>query len=63
MSRELERKTPDQRRRCWLVIQCWFGVLVTTLSGNRPLESAEEDVRRACELLLPPPAVEPVETQ
>jgi len=44
--------TEDQRRRCWLVIQCWFGVLVTTLSGNRPLDSAEEDVRRACELLL-----------
>lgn len=44
--------TPDQRRRCWLVIQCWFGVLVTTLSGNRPLESAEDDVRRACDLLL-----------
>ncbi|MFL6174181.1 MAG: TetR/AcrR family transcriptional regulator [Marmoricola sp.] len=44
--------TADQRRRCWLVIQCWFGVLVTTLSGNRPLESAEEDVRRACDLLL-----------
>ena len=44
--------TPDQRRRCWLVIQCWFGVLVTTLSGNRSLESAEDDVRRACELLL-----------
>lgn len=45
--------TEDQRRRCWLVIQCWFGVLVTTLSGNRPLESAEQDIRRACELLLP----------
>ncbi|RNL80222.1 TetR/AcrR family transcriptional regulator [Nocardioides marmorisolisilvae] len=44
--------TEDQRRRCWLVIQCWFGVLVTTLSGNRPLESAEQDLRRACELLL-----------
>jgi len=47
--------TADQRRRCWLVIQCWFGVLVTTLSGNRPLESAEEDVRRACELLFVEP--------
>jgi len=47
-----EQPTPDQRRRCWLVIQCWFGVLVTTLSGNRPLESAEDDVRGACELLI-----------
>jgi AcrR family transcriptional regulator len=44
--------TPDQRRRCWLVIQCWFGVLVTTLCGNRPVETAQEDVRRACELLF-----------
>jgi len=47
-----EDPSADQRRRCWLVIQCWFGVLVTTLSGNRPLESAEDDVRRACELLF-----------
>ena len=47
-----EQPTGDQRRRCWLVIQCWFGVLVTTLSGNRPVEEAEEDVRRACELLF-----------
>ena len=50
-----DEPTADQRRRAWLVIQCWFGVLVTTLSGNRPLESAEDDVRRACELLLSPP--------
>jgi AcrR family transcriptional regulator len=44
--------TEDQRRRCWLVIQCWFGVLVTTLGGSTPLESADPDIRRACELLL-----------
>lgn len=44
--------TDDQRRRCWLVIQCWFGALVTTLSGTRPVETAEPDIRRACELLL-----------
>ncbi|MCZ4497992.1 MAG: transcriptional regulator, TetR family [Marmoricola sp.] len=44
----------DQRRRCWLLIQCWFGVLITTLSGNRPLSTAEADLRRACELLLGP---------
>ena len=42
----------DQRRRAWLVIQCWFGVLMTALNGNRPLEAAEADIRRACELLL-----------
>lgn len=44
--------TPDQRSRVWLVIQCWFGVLMTTMSGNRPAENAEADLRRACELLL-----------
>ncbi|RNL62672.1 TetR/AcrR family transcriptional regulator [Nocardioides marmoriginsengisoli] len=44
--------TEDQRRRCWLVIQCWFGVLVTTLAGERPIEESETDVRRACDLLL-----------
>lgn len=42
----------DQRRRCWLVIQAWFGVLITTMSGNRQPEMAEADIRRACELLL-----------
>lgn len=44
--------TGDQRSRVWLVIQCWFGVLMTTMSGNRPAENAEADLRRACELLL-----------
>ncbi len=44
--------TDDQRRRCWLVIQAWFGVLITTMSGNRPLDMAEADIRRVCELLL-----------
>jgi AcrR family transcriptional regulator len=42
----------DRRRRCWLVIQCWFGVLVTTLGGTDPVETADADIRRACELLL-----------
>lgn len=44
--------TEDQRRRCWLVIQAWFGVLITTMSGNSSLDLAEADIRRACELLL-----------
>jgi AcrR family transcriptional regulator len=42
----------DQRSRVWLVIQCWFGVLMTTMSGNRPAKNAEADLVRACELLL-----------
>jgi len=44
--------TEDQKRRCWLVIQAWFGVLITTMSDNRPIDMAELDIRRACELLL-----------
>lgn len=44
--------TEDQRRRCWLVIQAWFGVLITTMSGNRAPDMAEADIHRACELLL-----------
>lgn len=44
--------TADQRRRGWLVIQCWFGVLMTTMNRSRPVEEAEADLRRACELLL-----------
>jgi len=51
--------TEDQRRRCWLVIQCWFGVLVTTLGGSLSVDAAEPDIRRACELLLAVPVVEP----
>lgn len=42
----------DQRRRAWLVVQCWFGVLMTTLTGKRTAKSAVADVRRACDLLL-----------
>lgn len=42
----------DQRRRAWLLIQCWYGVLMTMLTGYRPEESADADLRRACELLL-----------
>ncbi|MCW2755878.1 MAG: kstR 1 [Marmoricola sp.] len=44
--------TLDQRSRAWLVIQCWFGVLMTTMSGNRPVADADADMQRACELLL-----------
>lgn len=44
--------TEDQRRRAWLLIQCWFGVLMMVLNGSRPRSLAEVDIRRACELLL-----------
>ncbi|MCX6397837.1 MAG: TetR family transcriptional regulator [Propionibacteriales bacterium] len=44
--------TEDQRRRAWLLTQCWFGVLMMVLNGSRPLAEVEIDIRRACELLL-----------
>jgi AcrR family transcriptional regulator len=44
--------TPDQHRRARLVIQCWFGVLMSVLNGRTSAGEADADVRRACELLL-----------
>jgi AcrR family transcriptional regulator len=44
--------TEDQRRRTWLLTQCWFGVLMMVLNDVRTVEAAEADIRRACELLL-----------
>lgn len=44
--------TIDERRRVRLVMQCWFGVLMSMLNGRSTGEEAEADIRRACELLL-----------
>jgi AcrR family transcriptional regulator len=44
--------TPDHHRRARLVIQCWFGVLMSVLNGRSSAEDADADIRRACELLL-----------
>ncbi|MET3960913.1 AcrR family transcriptional regulator [Marmoricola sp. OAE513] len=44
--------TDDQRRRAWLLTQCWFGVLMQVLNGSRSRPMADADIRRACELLL-----------
>jgi AcrR family transcriptional regulator len=44
--------SPDHHRRARLVIQCWFGVLMSVLNGRTSADDAEADVRRACELLL-----------
>jgi AcrR family transcriptional regulator len=44
--------TPDNHRRARLVIQCWFGVLMSVLNGRSSADDAEADIRRACELLL-----------
>lgn len=44
--------TPDHHRRARLVIQCWFGVLMSVLNGRSSADDADADIRRACELLL-----------
>lgn len=44
--------TTDQHRRARLVIQCWFGVLMSVLNGRTSGDEADADIRRACELLL-----------
>jgi AcrR family transcriptional regulator len=44
--------TSDHHRRAHLVIQCWFGVLMSVLNGRTSADEADADVRRACELLL-----------
>ena len=44
--------TPDHHSRSRLVIQFWFGVLMSVLNGRSSAADADADVRRACELLL-----------
>lgn len=48
----LEEASADDQRRAWLVVQCWFGVLMTLLNGRRSWNTSVEDIERACELLL-----------
>jgi len=42
----------DERRRARLVMQCWYGVLMSALNGRSTIEEAESDLDRACGLLL-----------
>ena len=55
----IEEPTEDDARRVRLVMQCWYGALMSILNGASSVEVAEADVRRACELLLggPPPQI------
>ena len=46
--------TDEDRRRAWLVVQCWFGVLMMMLNGHRSVEESTRDIHLACELLLAP---------
>lgn len=38
----------------WLLIQCWYGLLTSTLNGRTSNPDAEADLRVACRLLLAP---------
>lgn len=42
----------DERRRARLVMQCWYGVLMSALNGRSSEEEAQADIDRACVLLL-----------
>lgn len=42
----------EGQRAVRLLVQCWFGLLTTTLNGRLDPAEAETDIRRASELLL-----------
>lgn len=42
----------DERRRARLVMQCWYGVLMSALNGRSSADEARGDLERACGLLL-----------
>ncbi|MGN6780792.1 MAG: TetR family transcriptional regulator [Marmoricola sp.] len=42
----------DEHRRARLVMQCWYGVLMSALNGRSSEDEAQADIERACELLL-----------
>ncbi|MBK8731187.1 MAG: TetR family transcriptional regulator [Tetrasphaera sp.] len=48
----IERATDEDTRAVRLLVQCWFGLLTTTLNGRLDPAVAEMDLRRACQLLL-----------
>ncbi len=48
----VESPTDEHLRAVRLLVQCWFGLLTTTLNGRLDPAVAEADIRRACQLLL-----------
>lgn len=48
----LDESSEDGRRRTRLLMQCWFGALLSSLNGHSTAEVAEADIRLACQLLL-----------
>ncbi|WUI01189.1 TetR family transcriptional regulator [Spirillospora sp. NBC_00431] len=42
-----------------LLMQCWYGVLRSSLNGRTPMADVESDIRLACRLLLAPRSTAP----
>lgn len=51
-----ERPTPGDRTAIWLLMQCWYGLLTSSLNGRTSPDEAEADLRTACAMLLDPHA-------
>ena len=47
----------------WLLMQCWYGLLTSTLNGRTSLPDAEADLRVACRLLLAGRAEAPADAE
>lgn len=47
-----DRPSTDERRRARLVMQCWYGVLMSALNGRSSEDEVHADIERACGLLL-----------
>jgi AcrR family transcriptional regulator len=50
----VENPTAQESTAVWLLIQCWYGLLLSSLNGRTSLPDAEADLRVACRLLLAP---------
>ncbi|GAA0382336.1 TetR family transcriptional regulator [Microbispora corallina] len=50
----IETPTAQDLTLVRLLLQCWYGLLQSSLNGRVPIEDAEDDIRTACRLLLAP---------
>lgn len=48
----VDEPTGQDLTSVWLLIQCWYGLLLSSLNGRTSLPDAEADLRVACRLLL-----------
>ncbi|MGY1812498.1 TetR family transcriptional regulator [Blastococcus sp. SYSU D00820] len=47
-----EPPTSQDVTAVWLLMQCWYGLLISALNGRTSMQDAEADLRVACRLLL-----------